>query len=117
MNLDTVSHFFQSYGIHPLIAGFIIGVLFCLVIRFSKGSATVIKADVATSPRVAFDHVSLSMNVNGQPVEIPPDVLAQIKDHIRQGHQIEAIKLLRHATNLDLMHSKLCVEAMQKSLG
>jgi len=44
---------------------------------------------------------------------IPPDTLAAIQAAIADGNKIEAIKLLREATGLDLLRSKEAVEKLE----
>ena len=44
---------------------------------------------------------------------IPPETLAAIRAMIAGGNKIEAIKLLREATGLDLMRSKEAVEKLE----
>ncbi len=46
------------------------------------------------------------------PEQLPPKTLAAIRSEIARGNKINAIKLLREATGLNLMQSKNAVEAM-----
>lgn len=46
-------------------------------------------------------------------VHLPPDVERKVRDLIRRGHKIEAIKDVRYATNLGLKEAKDFVEAME----
>lgn len=116
MSLDTLSHYFQSLGIHPVLGGFLIGVLLCALVRISRFKSTVVKVEPYPQPTTMAVHsANISMSVNGQPISLPPEISAQIMDHLRQGNQIEAIKLLRQSSNLDLLQSKSCVEFLQRN--
>lgn len=46
-------------------------------------------------------------------VRLPPDVERRVRDLIRRGHKIEAIKEVRAATSLGLKEAKDFVEAME----
>ncbi len=60
---------------------------------------------------------AIKLVVNGNTLEIPPAVMADIQGFIQSGQKIEAIKALREATGLNLAAAKSVVASLEKVIG
>jgi len=59
--------------------------------------------------------VKIRLTNNGKEIELDDHISGQISDAIRKGQKIEAIKILREASGLDLKGAKDLVEVLEKS--
>lgn len=66
--------------------------------------------DVAVSPPA---EPGLNLVVNGQRLDLAPQVLAELHGLIRDRHQVEAIKCLREATGLGPAEAQAVVESLE----
>jgi hypothetical protein len=67
------------------------------------------------SPRMlTVDGGAVAAEIDGQELDIDPDVLAGIRKLVDKGYRIEAIKLLREATGLGLTEATKIVESLER---
>jgi ribosomal protein L7/L12 len=60
------------------------------------------------------DDGAVAAEIDGQELDIDPAVLADIRKLSDSGQKIEAIKLLREATGLDLTEAKRIVDSLDR---
>lgn len=122
--LDSVGVWFQGIGVHPVIGAFLVGFIFAaLIFRSKKSSGTGWNVEMGTgsAPSKIFENMkvgfssSANIAINGKEVEIPPESLAQIMELIKSKKLIEAIKVLRSCTSLDLKDAKNVVETIGRT--
>jgi|SoiMethySBSTD1v2_1073268.scaffolds.fasta_scaffold00068_11 hypothetical protein len=66
-------------------------------------------------PRMlTVDGGAVTAEIDGQELDIDPDVLAGIRKLVDKGYRIEAIKLLREATGLGLTEATKIVESLER---
>ena len=103
-----------------LLAGLALGLLFgWLAGRRSAQSELVTNFAVHAPPVSAqqAEGAGIKLVVNGNTVEVPSAVMAQIQGFIQSGQKIEAIKALRDATGLNLAAAKSVVASLEKVIG
>ncbi|MFN8524934.1 MAG: hypothetical protein U0821_17710 [Chloroflexota bacterium] len=119
MDLNDVSRWFSAMGIHPVIGGALVGALAVLLFRFGRGGPLI---QVAASTPPAWSesastspgqHSSLKITHNGATTELPPDTSAQISQLIRDKKNIDAIKLIRQHTGLQLKDAKDLADSLE----
>ncbi len=125
--LNEVSKFFSSQGLDPLLAGFICGIIVCVfarvgIVRNKTKGKELIRRNVITraKPLVSVAQAlgasnKMCIKINGEEKEVGDLELAEIMSAIKGGKKIEAIKLLRESTGLELKEAKDLVEVMQKT--
>lgn len=123
--MDTISNWFLSIGIHPLIGGAILGALLMLALR-SKGhriptapasrKAAAAKPSPSSSPHSSHTFRTLNVTNDGKKIQVPEEINEKLMEHLRNGEKIMAVKVLREATGLGLKESKDVVEAMERFL-
>lgn len=128
MDLDALSAWLSAQGIHPLIGGFVAGVVAMLLVRMSmsatrdatpddskssiRASAGMLNSTLRSEIRTLGTQISV--NNNGQDITLPEDVSREIFTHLANNRKIDAIKVLREATGMDLLAAKTLVEVLEK---
>lgn len=126
--MTEISTWLESIGISPLLAGLILGGLIVwLLKRGGSGAENTLGLSMDTSSSIAkgrfqtrltqTEDARIHLELDGKSIDIPPDVAAEILQHLRDNHKIEAIKRLREATGLGLVDAKNMVEMMEKTAG
>lgn len=126
--LNDISEFFRSYGIDPLVGGFICGIIVCALARTGTvdvkpqagnatgpGRAVRQKPSLFRESMLGGSSLKIRINVNGEEKELDDAESAKIMSALKQGNKIEAIKQARESTGLDLKEAKDLVEALEKS--
>jgi hypothetical protein len=127
--MKELSDWLQGLGIDPLLGGLVLGALLVLLLRRGgrsdrSGPRLDLTLGTGGDPRrtIRFDQQRLDttrmhLEVDGQGLDIPPEVSAEILAHLHRGNKIEAIKRLREATGLGLAEAKQMVEALERGGG
>ena len=95
-----------------LIIGVVLGFILARLLRAigaHRNSATAGKTVM-----VSAAGSSVSVEINGQPYDIDPVVMSEVRSMADRGNKIEAIKRLRKAAGLGLHESKQIVDALQQ---
>lgn len=130
MDLDALSAWLSAQGIHPLIGGFVAGVVAMLLVRMSmsatrdatpddskssiRASASAGMLNSTLRSEIRTLGTQISVNSNGQDITLPEDVSREIFGHLANNRKIDAIKVLREATGMDLLAAKTLVEVLEK---
>lgn len=139
--LKVLTDLFDSIGMHPIIGGFILGVLTCsffsllrlvLGVEAKKSSADELArfrdpdafASGTTAPSTSSLNTVSPANATAktrlQPYagafELPDDLTQLIVQRLSEGRKIEAIKLFKDATGLGLKESKDAIESLSDHL-
>lgn len=56
----------------------------------------------------------ISLVVNGRTVDVAAEAMEEIRDFLRAGKKIEAIKVLREATGMGLKEAKAVLQSLEK---
>lgn len=126
--LNSLSDLFTSIGIHPVVGGFLLGVLLCIVALVMKRGLGIEVRNSSADELARFrdPHAFSSGPVNAsamtfhegnKEMTLPPEASTAVMQALRKGSKIEAIKLFREASGLGLKESKDIIEAMQSKLG
>ncbi|HEV8391738.1 MAG TPA: hypothetical protein VGQ35_17940 [Dongiaceae bacterium] len=96
-----------------LVIGIVILVAFVLLRRLFGRRPT---EPVGQQPpkMLTVDSGAVAAEIDGQELDIDPDVLAGIRKLVDDGQIINAIKLLRDATGLSLEDAKRIVESLER---
>lgn len=125
--LKGLSDLFASIGIHPIIGGFLLGILTCVALVVVK-KALGIKVRNTTQDELARyrdpdafssrSTVSAKMTFvgDGEEKSLPDHIATKVMQALREGKKIEAIKLFKDETGMGLKESKDIIEAMQGKL-
>jgi len=104
-----------------LLFGLVLGLALGWIIgRQQPKAAAMPFADVGRHHLVETPEASptaVSLVINGNTVNVAPDVMVEIQGMIVGGQKIEAIKRLRLATGLNLAAAKSVVESLEKVIG
>jgi len=96
-----------------IIIGLVILVAAVLLARMF-GRRRVEPARRETPKMLTVDGGAVAAEIDGQELDIDPDVLAGIGKLVAKGYRIEAIKLLREATGLGLAEATKIVESLER---
>ena len=130
--MNEISAWFESVGIHPVLGGLLLGALLVFVLmRGRRSGKSTTSFDMALGSQTGLDPGKLvsslrssetlvggahiHLEYNGKAIDIPPELGDGVMNALRRGNKIEAIKLLRGASGLDLVDAKHFVETMEKS--
>jgi len=125
--MKAISQYFISHGIDPFLAGLICGIILCAIARVGlsrKRSEFANPSEISTDIQMEkpvktsglmTKSVKIRLTNNGKEIELDDHISGQISDAIRKGQKIEAIKILREASGLDLKGAKDLVEVLEKS--
>jgi len=126
---DAASAWLAGWGVDPVLAAFVAGILVTLVVLRGRRASTDASFSLSLGSRpssdaagrmferstTVIDGSTASITINDQTVSLPPDKLAELTRLVRDKSKIEAIKLLREATGLQLVDAKRVVETMERS--
>lgn len=101
----TFSAWSNAFGVPPLFAAFILGMVSCYFL-WGRKSISLLAAG-----RTTFDHdrpPHHPVEREHHEVEIPPEVY----EHLERGDKISAIKVLRAAGKMELIDAKRAVDAL-----
>lgn len=125
--VHAISEYLRSYGIDPLIGGFISGIIVCAIARVGiAGRKSAGGSPFSGGP---FDSPSLSVareqtfgsslkirvKVNGVGSELGSAESSEVIGAVRRGDKIEAVKLLREFAGMDLKDAHCLVEVIENS--
>lgn len=128
--MSGISQWFAAQGISPFLGGIICGILllfvFSRLMRGDKADRSLKLSSGTGQPAgrsaramhgvdLRTDHVSISLDNNGQPLKLSAAESAELLEHLRHGRKVEAIKLVRQATEMDLTGAKQLVDALEAS--
>ncbi len=129
MSFDAIATWFVGLGIHPVLGGFVAGLLAGLFVR-GRVTATIegtgfVDSGLANQATrasslfrkstVTLEQHGTSLSLDGRAVPITPQTMSDVVAKVRGGEKIEAIKLVRTETGLGLAEAKLLVETIAKS--
>jgi hypothetical protein len=117
--LNAISGFFRSYGIDPLLGGFICGIIVGALVRVGIASRkseewNSFKRSQIYCDRYSGSSMRIRININGEEKELGSAESYEIINALRSRNKIEAIKLLRESTGLSLKEAKDLVEIIEK---
>lgn len=124
--LDSIAAWFAGFGVHPVLGGFLVGLVLGLVVRANRTQPTATAgmtafedqargAGMIQKSTVALEHGVTSLAINGTPVPLAPKAVSEIVETIKSGRLVDAIKLARQETGLGLAEAKLLVDTLAKS--
>jgi hypothetical protein len=125
--LKGLSDLFVSVGIHPIIGGFLLGILTCIAFALVKKAVGIEVHNPTQDELARFRDPNFSSQStittkmtfvdDGEQNSLPDHVATKVMQALREGKKIEAIKLFKDETGLGLKESKDIIEAMQRKLG
>ena len=125
--IATISELFRSYGIDPLIGGFISGIVLCAFARIGVFRKKNLR-DESNAPTSRFgverkkaqpfspqSSLNVRINVNGEERALDAEEIYDVIEALKRGDKIEAIKRLREKTGLGLSESKQLIEVLERT--
>lgn len=117
--MQIINELAKSVGISEFLLGVIVGFIIAWIVLPRRSS----KKDLGISDPHAsvFDHSTTEIKISSldNPVRVSTSNLddattKSIREALERGDKIEAIKILRAATNCDLVTAKSTVEGLEK---
>jgi antitoxin component of MazEF toxin-antitoxin module len=88
----------------------VVGVV--LILRKFGGARVAPEPKRLNPPTITTDSSAVTVEVDGEEIQIDPAVMAEIRTLLAKNQKIEAIKVLREATGLGLAEAKTLVESL-----
>ena len=128
--LRVIAEFFSTNGIDPVLGGFIVGVILCVMVRMVRVSRSRPPTDrrpsfkqgpithgefIFSKQQPLHAQLKIQIAVNGQNRELDHDGSNTILGYIKSGNKREAIKYLRELSDMGLKEAKDLVDLMERA--
>ena len=108
--VTTFSAWSSAFGVPPLFAAFILGMVSCYFL-WGRKSISLLSAGRTTLDHERRHHHPVEPEHHA--IEIPPEVY----EHLERGDKISAIKVLRSTARMELVDAKRAVDALAARIG
>lgn len=121
-----ISEFLRSYGVDPLVGGFIAGLLLCALAKartannksesrsLSQGNRSVLPTEVVAREQPLHSSLRIRVHVNGKEKEVRETETTEIVSALERGDKIDAITSLRESTGIGLKEARDLIAVLDR---